>query len=167
MDALAGPGRLRAAHSARGGVGGAADRVHPTWPACCWREALARQREMAVRRHWALDEDRLVRQLLTGECCSSPGRGAAGLPLADWLARLPVKRGGRLRNRRSPDLDATRTDGLVLPFIRIPGFASSPGVVVRRRSAALSSASPDLSNAMREGSGAPLPARGVHASDGY
>jgi predicted permease len=115
----------------------------------------ARQREMAVRAALGAGRGRLARQLMTESLVLALAGGAAGLLLTEWASRLLVKVVGDFV--AVPRLDATRTDGLVLLFTFLVSVVTGVlfGVVP-----AFSSASPNLSDAMREGSGTVTGARG-------
>jgi putative ABC transport system permease protein len=82
----------------------------------------ARQREIAVRAALGAGRARLVRQLLTENLLVALAGGAAGLLLADWLARLLAATVGAVF--AVPRLDAVRTDGFVLAFAICASFAT-------------------------------------------
>jgi putative ABC transport system permease protein len=104
-----------------------------------------RHRELAVRAALGAGRGRLARQLLVESLVLSIVGGAAGLLVADWLARMFVAIVGNVV--AVPRLDAARTDVWVLAFTTIVSLATGVvfGVVP-----ALVSASPDLTDALRD-----------------
>jgi putative ABC transport system permease protein len=107
--------------------------------------SASRQRELAVRAALGAGRGRLARQLLVESLVIAVVGGAAGLMIADGLARLLVGLVGTVVP--VPRLDATRTDVWVLAFTTIVSLATGIafGIVP-----ALLSASPDLNDALRE-----------------
>src|SRR5262249_30049661 len=105
----------------------------------------ARQHEMAVRAALGAGRGRLAGQLLTESALLALGGGAVGLLFSDVLARLLV---AIITQAVSvPRIDATRVDGVVLLFTLVVSIATGVvfGVVP-----ALSSASPDLHDALHD-----------------
>ncbi len=154
VDALAGPGRL-ALLTLLAVVSAVLLIACTNVASLLLARGAARQREMAVRAALGAGRGRLARQLLTESVVLALAGGAAGLLLADWLARLLVTVVGDFV--AVPRLDSTHTDGLVLLFTFVVSIVTGVlfGVVP-----ALSSASPDLSDAMRERSGTVTGTRG-------
>jgi putative ABC transport system permease protein len=105
----------------------------------------ARQRELAVRAALGAGRGRIARQLLTESLLLALGGGAVGLLVGTWTARGLVAM--LSTSFPVPRIDATHTDGWVLGFTLVLSLATGVifGVVP-----ALSSASPDLTGAMRE-----------------
>ena len=104
-----------------------------------------RQRELAVRAALGAGRGRLARQLLVESLLLSIAGGAAGLLMAEWLARGLVAIVSDVV--AVPRLEMTRTDVWVLAFTTIVSLATGVvfGVVP-----ALVSSSPDLNDALRD-----------------
>lgn len=107
----------------------------------------ARQRELAVRAALGAGRGRLARQLLAESLLLALAGGGVGLIVGSWTARglaamlatsFPV-----------PRIDATHTDAWVLGFTLMLSLATAAVFGV---APALSSASPDLTDALREAS---------------
>ena len=105
----------------------------------------SRQRELAVRAALGAGRGRLARQLLVESLLIAIAGGAAGLLVAETLARGLVALVGTVAP--VPRLDATRTDVWVLAFTTIVSLATG---VAFGAAPALVSASPDLNDALRE-----------------
>ncbi|MBZ5559764.1 MAG: ABC transporter permease [Acidobacteriia bacterium] len=121
----------------------------------------ARQRELAVRAALGAGRGRIARQLLTESLLLALAGGGVGLVVGSWTARglvailstsFPV-----------PRIDGTHTDAWVLGFTLVLALATGVifGVVP-----ALSSASPDLTDAMREASRSTTGARAPRLRSG-
>ena len=106
----------------------------------------ARQRELAVRAALGASRGRITRQLLTESVILALAGGAAGLLLADALARLLVWIVSS--TFAVPRLDATHTDVAVVAFALALSFATGTvfGILP-----AWSAAAPDLNRSLREG----------------
>ncbi len=105
----------------------------------------ARRHELAVRAALGAGRGRIVRQLLTESLVLATAGGAAGVALADGLARLLV---AIVASSFSiPRLETTHTDGAVVAFTAIVSIATGVayGIVP-----AWSSAASDLSGSLRE-----------------
>jgi predicted permease len=100
----------------------------------------SRQRELAVRAALGAGRGRLARQLLVESLVIAIAGGAAGLLVAEFLARGLVHLVGTVVP--VPRLDATRTDVWALAFTTIVSLATGIAGVVP----ALLSASPDLND---------------------
>jgi putative ABC transport system permease protein len=145
-DALAGPSRL--ALLVLFGAVTLVLLVACTNVACLMlARSASRQREIAVRAALGAGRGRLARQLLTESIVLALGGGALGLLLAGWLARLLVfiVRG----SVEVPRLESTSTDITVLLFTL--GVSVATGVLFGV-APALTSSSPDLTDALRDGS---------------
>jgi putative ABC transport system permease protein len=107
----------------------------------------ARQRELAVRAALGAGRGRIVRQLLTESLLLALAGGGFGLLVGSWTARGLVAM--LATGFPVPRIDATHTDAWVLGFTVALSLATGVifGVVP-----AVSSASPDLTDAMREAS---------------
>ena len=116
---------------------------------------VTRQRELAVRAALGAGRGRLARQLLVESLVLALLGGAAGLLIADGLARVLVAMVGGVAP--VPRLDATRTDVWVLAFTTTVSLATG---IIFGVGPALVSASPDLNEALRE---AGRSSTGVHA----
>jgi len=107
----------------------------------------ARHRELAVRAALGAGRGRIARQLLTESLLLALAGGGFGLVVGSWTAHglaamlatsFPV-----------PRIDATHTDAWVLGFTLVLSLATG---VIFGVAPALSSASPDLTDALREAS---------------
>jgi putative ABC transport system permease protein len=121
----------------------------------------ARQRELAVRAALGAGKGRIARQLLTESLLLALVGGSGGLLIGSWTARGLVAM--LSASFPVPRIDATHTDAWVLGFTAIVSLATGAifGVVP-----ALSSASPDLTDAMREASRSATGARAPRLRSG-
>jgi predicted permease len=115
----------------------------------------SRQRELAVRAALGAGRGRLVRQLLTESLLIAGAGGLLGLVIADWTSRALAA--VLAKQFEVPRADATHTDVWVLAFTLALSLATG---VLFALAPALSSASPDLNDALRDASHA---ATGVRA----
>ncbi|MBI3492593.1 MAG: ABC transporter permease, partial [Acidobacteria bacterium] len=121
----------------------------------------ARQRELAVRAALGAGRSRIARQLLTESLLLALAGGAGGLVIGSWTARGLVAM--LSTSFPVPRIDGTHTDAWVLGFTLILSLATGAifGVVP-----AMSSASPDLTDAMREASRSTTDARAPRLRSG-
>ncbi len=144
VDAIAGPGRR--ALLILFAVVGLVLLIACTNVACLLlARGATRHRELAVRAALGAGRGRLARQLLVESMLLALVGGAAGLLVAEVLARVLVGTVGNVV--QVPRLDATRTDIWVLAFTIVVSLTTGIvfGVVP-----ALLSASPDLNDALRD-----------------
>jgi predicted permease len=121
----------------------------------------SREREMALRAALGAGRGRLTRQLLTESLLLACAGGAIGLLVADWMSRaLAAVLSAQFR---VPRVDATHTDVWVLGFT--VALSITTGVLFGL-APAWSSASPDLNDALREGSHAATGARAPRLRSG-